>query len=70
MSSRSKHPVNVKDFIRQLEAEGWRIERGKKNHYRAYSPTGTGIITIPSTPGDHRALRNLEADKRRCEREG
>ena len=52
-------------LIKELERQGWRVERGSK-HFIAYSPdTSVRPITIPGTPSDHRSLKNLRAELRR-----
>ncbi|MGO9873441.1 MAG: hypothetical protein ACLPVY_06540 [Acidimicrobiia bacterium] len=49
----------VRDIVRRLESQGWRIESGSK-HYLAYPPDLTkAIVTIPSTPSGGRWKQNL-----------
>lgn len=40
----------LKELLRQAEAQGWRIQYGSKR-IKAYAPDGKTIVTLPSTPG-------------------
>lgn len=54
----------VRKLITSLESQGWRIERLKSGHFRAYAPDGVGIVHLPGTPSDHRSLKNTVAQLR------
>jgi len=41
----------LKELLEEAERQGWRIEHGRGGHYKAYAPSGEGIVTLPSTPG-------------------
>lgn len=49
----------IRELVRELESQGWRVEATRK-HLRAYPPTGSPV-TLPSTPSDHRAFANTIA---------
>lgn len=56
---------DVRDLLKKLEAQGWRIVAGGK-HIKAFPPDTTRpMVTIPTTPSDHRSLRNTIAQLRR-----
>lgn len=55
----------VKDFIGKHEKAGWTPRRCNNNHIQLFSPDGKHIVTISSTPGDVKGLKNAEADIRR-----
>ena len=59
-------PKDIKNLIRALESQGWRVEKTRSGHYMAYSPNGKDIVTIPGTPSDHRSMRNTLAALRRA----
>jgi predicted RNA binding protein YcfA (HicA-like mRNA interferase family) len=46
---------------------GWQIETTPGNHLRLTHPRG-GLVFAPTTPSDHRGLKNLMAELRRQER--
>lgn len=55
----------VRKLVKALREQGWRVEETRKGHFQAFAPSGVGIVTIPGTPSDHRAMRNVMADLRR-----
>lgn len=56
---------DVREIVDRLEAQGWRVVKGKK-HLKAYPPDkDKPMVTIPGTPGDQRSLKNLKAQLRR-----
>jgi predicted RNA binding protein YcfA (HicA-like mRNA interferase family) len=45
--------------IEKAWEQGWWAEKGKKNsHIKLYSPDGRYIVTVSSSPSDHRGIRN------------
>lgn len=56
---------DVKDLIKALREQGWRVEETGR-HPVAYAPDGVTIVTLSSTPSDHRAFRNMVARLRRA----
>ncbi len=71
--SREENPRAVpkmadwKQVERWLQSNGWTIERTGGNHLRITSPGGCRFTTS-ATASDHRAIRNVVADIRRCAR--
>lgn len=61
MSSGSK----MKQVRRALEKEGFTAVRTRGGHWRISHPMMIGPVFAPSTPSDHRALKNLKALMRR-----
>jgi predicted RNA binding protein YcfA (HicA-like mRNA interferase family) len=57
--------MDLAKIIAALEHQGWRVERTRKGHWRCFAPTGEGIVHLPGTPSDRRALANAVADLRR-----
>lgn len=60
----------VKDRdMNELVASAWACgawcERGGTNHVKVYPPDGSRMVMIPSTPSDHRTVRNKRAALRR-----
>lgn len=62
MASRQKV---LKEWRRQAEQEGWRIEHGS-SHLKWYAPDGETIIVTPVSPGRGRAMENTAASLRRA----
>jgi predicted RNA binding protein YcfA (HicA-like mRNA interferase family) len=55
----------IKALIKDLEAQGWRVVLARSGHYKAYPPDkGQDMVTMPSTPSDHRSMRNTMRDLR------
>jgi predicted RNA binding protein YcfA (HicA-like mRNA interferase family) len=43
--------VKVRDVVRILEREGWRLVRQKGSHRQFRHPERAGTVTVPGTPG-------------------
>jgi predicted RNA binding protein YcfA (HicA-like mRNA interferase family) len=43
-------PLNVKDLIVRLEADGWFLVRTKGSHRQYHHPTKTGTVTVSGKP--------------------
>ena len=41
----------LRELLEEAQRQGWRVERGRGGHYKAFAPSGEGIVTLPSTPG-------------------
>lgn len=53
----------IKALIKALEDQGWRVEQARSGHYKAFPPDkGQDMVTMPSTPSDHRSLKNTIRD--------
>lgn len=48
----------IEILIEKAWAQGWWATKGRKNHVKLYSPDGRFIVTMPSSPSDHRGIRN------------
>jgi predicted RNA binding protein YcfA (HicA-like mRNA interferase family) len=44
--------VKVREVIRLLEADGWRMARRRGSHRQFRHPTKPGTVTIAGHPGD------------------
>lgn len=56
----------VRQLIKECESHGLVITPTKSGHYRVACPkTGATITTLPSTPSDHRSMRNTRGDIKR-----
>jgi len=55
----------IRKLVKSLQEQGWRVDQLKSGHYRAYSPSGKGIVHIAGTPSDHRDLANTLARLRK-----
>ena len=49
--------------IKEMQRQGWTLQKGGR-HDKFISPEGK-VITLSSTPSDHRAVYNMKSDLRR-----
>lgn len=50
---------DLKEVLRELPRQGWRVERLRGGHYMAFPPDRSKVpVTIGGTPSDHRAPAN------------
>ena len=61
---------DCEDVLQAAERGGWRVRQTKKQHFRLQCPPECGQhhLTMPSTPSDHRAMKNFRSAMRKCER--
>lgn len=59
---------DTKDLLKELTDKGWRIEQGRRAHYKAYHPKG-GMVVIACSPSCPRDLQNTLMYIRRLERQ-
>ncbi len=52
----------IRKLRRRLERQGWRIVDKKSGAFMALSPDGETKVTVHTTPGDRRALKNAVAN--------
>lgn len=52
-------------LIEEAWEAGWWCETTERNHVRCLSPDGEHIVILPSTPSDHRGIKNARALLRR-----
>jgi predicted RNA binding protein YcfA (HicA-like mRNA interferase family) len=57
---------DIRRLITELKAQGFRVGQTRGGHYIAYCPDGVTRVTIPGAPSDHRSMKNVLADLRRC----
>lgn len=55
---------DVRQFLKSLKQQRWRLVPTSSNHTKAYPPEGAGFVTVPNTPSDHRTLENVKAEAR------
>lgn len=56
-------------LIRTYVARGWEVTRRKCGHLCLCSPIRKTKVFMPSTPSDHRSLKNVKAKLKRVEKE-
>lgn len=59
-------PVEMRKIYRQARHQGWRVVQGNRMHTLWYAPDGATIITVPSSPSDHRSFPNCIARMHRA----
>ncbi|MEJ5869340.1 hypothetical protein WDV85_16540 [Pseudokineococcus sp. 5B2Z-1] len=53
----------MRALIKELEDQGWRVVLARSGHYKAFPPDKSqSMVTMPSTPSDHRSMRNTIRD--------
>ena len=52
-------------LIDTAEGQDWRVELRDSGHYAFYAPDGVGLVFMPSTPSDHRSIKNARSELRR-----
>jgi hypothetical protein len=58
-------------LIRAYRQKGWHVEMTRSHHWKFYPPGVRDRCVVTSgTPGSVTAIYNIQADLRRCEREG
>lgn len=58
--------MKMRDLIRELEAQGFTWRTTARHHILVYSPDGNVVTTMPSTPSDHRSMKNCLSQLRRA----
>lgn len=56
----------LKELLRELERQGFGYVMTKNGHIRIYNPAGKPVYTLPGSPGEGRALKNMISGLRRC----
>lgn len=44
--------MKIREVIKLLEQEGWRLDRTRGSHRQYRHPTKAGTVTVPGHPGD------------------
>jgi predicted RNA binding protein YcfA (HicA-like mRNA interferase family) len=63
---RYNEDVKVKDVIKMVEADGWRLDRQKGSHRQYVHPSKPGIVTIPGDPAKEMAAGTLNNIKKQA----
>lgn len=58
-------PKDFRPYVKTAVKRGWRFER-RKRHAWLYAPDGVTTVSVPSSPSDHRALKNTICELRRA----
>jgi predicted RNA binding protein YcfA (HicA-like mRNA interferase family) len=53
--------VKVRDVIKQIEADGWKLHATKGSHRQYKHPTKLGRVTVPGHPADDVATGTLRS---------
>lgn len=57
----------MKGIIKAALEQGFRVEQGTRMHYKFFSPDKSAEMVVTSfTPGDRRALKNIQAKLKRA----
>jgi hypothetical protein len=64
MSNKIRVSKAMRPIVDQAAKEGWNISLTSNGHIRFTHPCGA-LVHGPSTPSDHRGLKNLKATLRR-----
>jgi hypothetical protein len=51
---------------KKLAAQGFTCEQTKNGHWRVRDAAGSFVTIMPSTPSDHRSMKNCEAALKRA----
>lgn len=53
--------MKVREVIKLIEQDGWRLVRTKGSHRQYKHPRKPGLVTVPGKPGDELALGTLNS---------
>ncbi|MGI9104256.1 MAG: type II toxin-antitoxin system HicA family toxin [Terriglobales bacterium] len=59
--------MKVRDVIKQLERQGWRLDRAKGSHRQYRHPARPGTVTVPGHPGDDLPPGTLNSIKKQAD---
>ncbi|MGH2351255.1 MAG: type II toxin-antitoxin system HicA family toxin [Chloroflexota bacterium] len=62
--------MKVRDVIRTLEEDGWRLAPTKGSHRQFRHPTKPGTVTVPGKPGDDLAVGTLDSIRKQAQLKG
>lgn len=58
---------SFRPLVKQLQAMGYVIQtRGHRGHPKVFRPNGTFVAPLPTSSGDHRAVRNFRQQLKRA----
>lgn len=55
----------IKQLKKALEAEGYSVDPTRGGHLKVTHPDKDGVVFMPSTPSDHRSIKNTKAELKR-----
>ncbi len=58
--------MKVRDVIKEIEKDGWRLDRTRGDHRQYVHPTKPGTVTIPGHPGDDMPTGTLNSILKRA----
>ena len=58
-------PKELRKLVRQIEANGYTVERNTGRYYKVRNSDGNFVYALPATPGRGRWLQNLQSELRR-----
>jgi predicted RNA binding protein YcfA (HicA-like mRNA interferase family) len=53
--------LKVRDLVKMLEEDGWRLVRTRGSHHQYKHPVKSGLVTVPGRPGDDLAPGTLNS---------
>jgi len=53
--------MKVRDVIKALERDGWRLDRTRGSHRQYKHSTKPGLVTVPGKPGDDLGIGTLNS---------
>lgn len=53
--------MKIRDVVKLLEIDGWRLARQRGSHRQFKHPTKSGLVTIAGKPGDDLAPGTLNS---------
>jgi predicted RNA binding protein YcfA (HicA-like mRNA interferase family) len=53
--------MKVRDVIKELERDGWRLDRMRGSHRQYKHSTKPGLVTVPGKPGDDLGIGTLNS---------
>ena len=59
-------PPRIREVIKMLERDGWRLVRTKGSHRQYHHPTKAGTVTVPGNLGDEIAPGTLNSIKKQA----
>lgn len=57
--------AEIGDLLKEVRQQGAQVRLGKSGHWKVYNPSTHRSISLPATPGDHRAIKNAITRLRR-----
>ena len=58
--------MKYRDFMREMRADGWKLEKQEGSHQKWVHPTKPGKVTIAGHPNDDIPIGTLKAMRRQA----